>query len=275
MRFILSKNLRLQARVSAFWFQYQLSVRYMPWVAFRPSEWMSLMNTSRPASFIVLVMPNSLAALIELIVSPPALARPEDLRLAALRLQQEGRKIAGVQRRVHRAHHLAAGGLDHLGGIGLQLLAERVVGRQEEPGLAALLDHRVAGALGQRHRVVGPMHRVGRALVVGERRGRGADDDERLLLLGGHLGHRQGRAGVGAADQHVQVPCVSNHSRALVAGHVRLVLVVRRQDFDLLAVDRAAHVRDGHPDGFHAALAVEVGIHAGHVRDDADADHVA
>src|SRR6187455_3464331 len=76
MRFILSKNLRAQARVSGLWFQYQLSVRYMPWVVARPSEWMSLMNTSRPASFIDLVMPNSLAALIELIVSPPALARP-------------------------------------------------------------------------------------------------------------------------------------------------------------------------------------------------------
>ena len=81
MRLNFSKNLRLQARVSASRFQYQLSVRYMPCVAFRPSEWTSLMNISRPASFIVLVMPNSLAALIELIVSPPALARP---RICAL-----------------------------------------------------------------------------------------------------------------------------------------------------------------------------------------------
>src|SRR5207342_1153842 len=81
MRLNFSKNLRLQARVSASRFQYQLSVRYMPWVAFRPSECTSLMNISRPASFIVLVMPNSLAALTELIVSPPALARP---RICAL-----------------------------------------------------------------------------------------------------------------------------------------------------------------------------------------------
>src|SRR5436305_23064 len=81
MRLNFSKNLRLQARVSADWFQYQLSVRYMPCVVFRPSEWMSLMNTRRPASFIVFVMPNSLAALIELMVSPPAFARP---RICAL-----------------------------------------------------------------------------------------------------------------------------------------------------------------------------------------------
>src|SRR3954465_7816238 len=76
MRFILSKNLRDQARVSGVWFQYQLSVRYKPCVTFRPSEWMSLMNTSRPASFIDLVMPNSLAALVALMKSAPASASP-------------------------------------------------------------------------------------------------------------------------------------------------------------------------------------------------------
>src|SRR3954470_19312652 len=81
MRLNLSKNFFDQARVSADWFQYQLSVRYMPWVALRPSECTSLMNISSPASFIDLVMPNSLAALIALIVSPPALARP---RICAL-----------------------------------------------------------------------------------------------------------------------------------------------------------------------------------------------
>ena len=37
---------------------------------------MSDRNTRRPAVFIVLLMPNSLAALMLLTVSPPALARP-------------------------------------------------------------------------------------------------------------------------------------------------------------------------------------------------------
>ena len=81
MRFIFSKKRRLQARASGLSFQYQLSVTYMPSAAFRPTECTSLMNISRPASFIVLVMPNSLAALIALTVSPPALARP---RICAL-----------------------------------------------------------------------------------------------------------------------------------------------------------------------------------------------
>ena len=56
--------------------QCQASARYMPCAAFSPSECTSVMNINMAASFIVLVMPNSLAALIELIVSPPGFARP-------------------------------------------------------------------------------------------------------------------------------------------------------------------------------------------------------
>ncbi|MNT34027.1 hypothetical protein D3C72_1699830 [compost metagenome] len=61
--------------------QYQLSVISRPSVFFSPRLCTSLMNISRPAIFIDLVMPNSLAALIALMVSPPALARP---RICAL-----------------------------------------------------------------------------------------------------------------------------------------------------------------------------------------------
>ncbi|KAG1607215.1 hypothetical protein G6F45_013815 [Rhizopus arrhizus] len=50
----------------------------------------------------------------------------QDLRLAALRLQQEGRKVTGSQRMLDRPHHLAAARLDHLRRIGLQRVAEGV-----------------------------------------------------------------------------------------------------------------------------------------------------
>src|SRR3978361_1554170 len=116
MRFSLSKKRRLHVRVSGLWFQYQLSVRYMPCVALRPSECTSLMNISKPASFIVLVMPNSLAALTALMVSP-------------------------------RADAAAAGRLDGRRRVGLQRGAEGVVGGQEVPALAAALHHRRRGAL--------------------------------------------------------------------------------------------------------------------------------
>ena len=56
--------------------QYQLVVNCMPWVFFRPRLCTSVKNTSRPAIFMSLVTPNSRAALMELMVSPPALARP-------------------------------------------------------------------------------------------------------------------------------------------------------------------------------------------------------
>ncbi len=92
MRLNFSKNRRAQARDSALWFQYQLSVRYMPCVVFSPSEWMSLMNTSSPASFIVLVTPNSLAALMVLMVSPPALAMPRICALLACACSRKDEK---------------------------------------------------------------------------------------------------------------------------------------------------------------------------------------
>ena len=55
----------------------------MSCVRFNPNECTSVMNINKPASFIVLVMPNSFAALIELIVSPPELARPRICALEA------------------------------------------------------------------------------------------------------------------------------------------------------------------------------------------------
>ncbi|MNL39779.1 hypothetical protein D3C87_1620770 [compost metagenome] len=76
-----SKNFWLQARLASEAFQYQLSVRYMPCVAGRPMAWMSLMNMIMPASFIVLVTPNSLAALMALVASAPAFAKA---RISAL-----------------------------------------------------------------------------------------------------------------------------------------------------------------------------------------------
>ncbi len=64
----------------------------MPWVDFRPSECTSVMNTSRPASDCLGVMPNSAACLIELVVSVPALARPMTCALEACALSRKDEK---------------------------------------------------------------------------------------------------------------------------------------------------------------------------------------
>src|SRR3954451_15739715 len=72
----------VQARLTSFWSQYQVSVRVRPCAVARPSALTSLANTSRPARlWPPLVMPNSEADLIELMVSPPALARQITLAL--------------------------------------------------------------------------------------------------------------------------------------------------------------------------------------------------
>src|SRR6201990_818103 len=67
----------VQARLVSFMAHDQVSVRVRPCAVGRPSAAISLANTKRPAIFWPpLTMPNSAACLIELMVSPPALARP-------------------------------------------------------------------------------------------------------------------------------------------------------------------------------------------------------
>src|ERR1051326_7807956 len=67
----------VQARLASLASQYQVSVRVRPCAVCRPSAFTSLANTSRPANFCPpLTMPNSAPDLIELMVSPPALASP-------------------------------------------------------------------------------------------------------------------------------------------------------------------------------------------------------
>src|SRR5581483_11300587 len=67
----------VQARLVSLASQYQVSVRVSPCAVGSPSAATSLANTRRPANFCPpLTMPNSAPALIELIVSPPALASP-------------------------------------------------------------------------------------------------------------------------------------------------------------------------------------------------------
>src|SRR5712691_7041547 len=67
----------VHARLASLASQYHVSVSVRPCAACRPSPFTSLANTSRPANFCpLLTMPNSAPCLIELMVSPPALARP-------------------------------------------------------------------------------------------------------------------------------------------------------------------------------------------------------
>ena len=98
---------------------------------------MSLRNTSRPAIFC---RPDDaeLAACFDRVDGVAAgVGQADDLGLGRLGLQQEGREVAGAQRHLDAAQHLAAGRLDHVAGVALQRMAEGVVGGQEEPAVAA------------------------------------------------------------------------------------------------------------------------------------------
>src|ERR1700732_56128 len=67
----------VHARLPSFASQYHVSVKVRPCAVGRPRATTSLANTRSPANFCPpLVIPNSAPCLIELMVSPPALARP-------------------------------------------------------------------------------------------------------------------------------------------------------------------------------------------------------
>src|SRR5436190_15787751 len=74
----------VHARLLSLASQYHVSVSVRPCAVGKPSAFTSLANTRRPANFCPpLVMPNSAPCLMELIVSPPALARPITLAFDA------------------------------------------------------------------------------------------------------------------------------------------------------------------------------------------------
>ena len=195
----------------------------------------------------------------------------DDLRLRALRLQQEGREVGGVERNADRAHHLAALFLDEVAGVLFQRIAEGVVRGHEEPGVAARLHQRAAGTDRERVGVVGPVEAVGLAGVAGEPRGRGTHDDVDLLHLPGEIVDRERDRGGRQLGDHVDaldlVPAPRDRGR-----EIRLVLVVGGDDLDLLSEDGAAEILDRHLRRFDRPFAAVVGIDPGLVVQDADLD---
>ena len=174
----------------------------------------------------------------------------------------------------HRAGHRAAAGLDDVGRILLERMAEGIVGGQEEPALAALLDDGVAGAVGERIGVVGVVDGIGVAVLVGQARAGGADVDQDALLLARHLADGDGDRRIERVGDHVDALLVEPFAR-LLGADVRLVLVIGTEHFDVLAQYFAAEIGHRHPGGFDRTLAAEVGIQARHVGQHADLDDIA
>src|SRR4029078_11558294 len=105
----------------------------------------------------------------------------------------------------HAAHDLAAVLLDDRGGVALERVAEGVVGGEEEPGVAAGLYDRLAGTVGERPRVIGPVDGVRRTLGTGQV-GRGsARDKEHLVLVAHDLVHGERDRGPRHGDDHADL----------------------------------------------------------------------
>jgi hypothetical protein len=199
------------------------------------------------------------------------IGKADHLGAGGLRLQQEGREVLARQRMADRADDLAAIGLDEIARLLLQRIAEGIVGGQEEPAVAALLDECAAGADRQRMRVVGPVEAIGRAGFAGEIRGRRTGDDVDLLLfLGDGLDRERHRRGRQLHDRvHLLgvVPLAGD-----VGGDIGLVLVVGIDDLDRHTQHLAAEILDRHLCGLDRRFAAEIGIDARLVVQDADLD---
>src|SRR5450830_999957 len=81
-----------------------------------------------------------------------------------------------------RTHDGAARRLDDVAGVAFQRVTERIVGGQEEPALAALLDDCGACALGQCDSVVCVVNGVRRAFFIGQASRTGAVFNEDLFF---------------------------------------------------------------------------------------------
>ncbi len=153
-------------------------------------------------------------------------------------------------------------------------MAEQVIGGDEEPAVASGLDdrtaHRVRVAVG----VVGPVRGVGRAGFAGDVRARRIGHDHDLLeaLRHLHAGQRRGRGR--HVDDHVDaftlVPFAGDGG-----GDIGLVLGVSGQELDRSSQHRPLEVLDRHLAGFDIALAADVGIDRGEIRQQADLDRRA
>ena len=197
----------------------------------------------------------------------------DDLRLRSLRLQHEGRQIGRRERRAHRAEHLAAELGHHGGGVLLQRMPERIIVGDEEPAVAAALDHLLRGADRQRAGVEHPLHRVGTAELAVEIRSAGGVGDEQLLLVVGDVLDRKTDRRHRHVDDEVDLLDVVPAPRDAGAD-IRLELMIADDHGDRLAQHLAAEIVDRHLRGGNGTLPGRRRRRPVHVGENADLDHV-
>ena len=169
----------------------------------------------------------------------------------------------------HAAQHLAAGLQHHIGGVLFQILPERIVRGQEEPGIEALLDRGKTGDIGLREGVEHIMHGIGTAGLVGEPDRSGAVEHDDLVARLGDLAGGERGGGRRDVEDHLDALIVE-HVAGDVGGKIGLVEMIGGDDLDLAAEHLAAEILRRHLRGGLAAGAGDVGVEAGHIEDAAE-----
>ncbi len=152
-------------------------------------------------------------------------------------------------------------------------MPERVVVGDEEPAVAAALDHFLRGADGERAGIEHPLDGVGRTeLAVEIRRARRMGDEQLLLFVGDGL-HREAHGRDRHVDDQVDLLGVIPAPRQAGAD-VGLQLMVADDHADRLAQNLAAEIVDRHLGGGHRALTGRRRRRPVHVGEHADLDHI-
>ena len=200
----------------------------------------------------------------------PGIGQADDLGAAGLGLQQIGGEIrGGGERRGDFAEHLAAAGFDEAGDVAGQRVAESVVGGDEEPAIAAGLDHGAAGGFAEHEGVIRPVDGLGVAERAAEVRGGAAGVDVGLVLFLGDGGDRERHGGTAAFHDDVNAVAVVPLARDGGAD-IGLVLMVGLDDFDIEAFIGHAEIRHRLAHAVHRDRADDVLIRPGQIGQHAD-----
>ncbi len=167
------------------------------------------------------------------------------------------------------AQHLAAGLHHDIGGVLLQVLAEGIVGGEEEPGLKTRLDGGEPGGVRLPKRVVGIMHGVGTAGLVAETdRGRARVHHDLVARFRDLAGGKRGR-GRRHVVQHLDALVIEHVARD-AGGKVGLVEMIGGDDLDLASQHLAAKILHRHLRSGLRTRPGDICVKPGHVENAAE-----
>ena len=167
------------------------------------------------------------------------------------------------------AQHLAAALDDRLARLLLKVMPERIIGGDEVPVFLTLFDDGAAQRVAELPCVISPLHRV-RAALRSRQRGRaGPRTDEGFVLVLDELTDRERDRRVRHVGDHIDAVLIDPFPDD-PQPHIRLVLVIGREDLDLSPRRLSAVVLDRHLSREHRSRSLVVGVGARHVVENAD-----